>query len=129
MRIETFNYDPSFMPPAPILEIEVDGYKSASLKRLVRVMVDSGADATMLPLSVLEAIGVDFKESLWMRGVAGGRVKVDLYLVGIRIGELTVPGNHVVAIRDDQDAVVGRDVLNQLVVTLDGIGSTTEVRV
>jgi len=65
---------------------------------------------------------------MWMRGVTGGRVEVDRYLVAIHIGSNLIRGLHVVAAPVSNEAVIGRDVLNQLVVTLDGPAEVTEVR-
>lgn len=56
------------------------------------------------------------------------RVEVDRYLVAIRIGSQVIRGLQVVAALASGDAVIGRDVLNQLVVTLDGPAEVTEVR-
>lgn len=63
-----------------------------------------------------------------MRGVTGTWVEVDRYLVAIRIGSQVIRGLQVVAALASGDAVIGRDVLNQLVVTLDGPAEVTEVR-
>lgn len=127
MKVITFAYDLAYAPPAPIIEIEVDGYQESLGKRRLWAMVDSGADATMIPLRILEAIGATYKETLWMHGVARGRVEVDLYLVAIRIGSNLIRGLHVVAASVSDEAVIGRDALNQLVVTLDGPAEMTEV--
>ena len=103
-------------------------YHQRSGQRSLRAMVDSGADATLIPLSVLEAVGATYKETMWMRGITGERVEVDRYLVAIRIGANVIRGVHVVAAPPSSDAIIGRDVLNQLIVTLDGPGEVTAVR-
>ena len=64
-----------------------------------------------------------------MRGTAGGRVEVDLYLVAIQLGAELVYGLHVVSIPSTKEAIIGRDVLNQLIVTLNGPAGVTEVHV
>jgi predicted aspartyl protease len=127
MSVVTFHYDPTYYPAVPVIHIEVDGYDSLSGQRSLPAIVDSGADATMIPLPVLEAIGAAYKESTWMKGVAGGRVEVDLYLAAIRIGPHVIGGLHVVGIPAAREAIIGRDVLNQLIVTLNGLASVTEI--
>ena len=129
MSAITFDYDSIYYPAAPVIEIEVDGYDDNLGRRTLRAMVDSGGDASMIPLSILEAIGATYKESTWMRGTAGGRIEVDLYLVAIQIGTELVYGLHVVSSPSTKEAVVGRDVLNQLIVTLNGPAGVTEVHV
>jgi predicted aspartyl protease len=91
-------------------------------------MVDSGADATMIPLEFLSAVGATYQETLWMHGVSGVRIEVDLYLVAVRIGANLVRGVHVVAVPAGSEALIGRDVLNLLVLTLDGPAAIVSVQ-
>lgn len=128
MNVITFDYDSNYFPAAPFVEIEVDGYTGSDNRRSLWAMVDSGADATMIPHTILQAIGATYKETTWMRGTAGGRIEVDLYLVAVQVGSELIHGLHVVSIPSTNEAVVGRDVLNQLVITLDGLAGVTEVR-
>ncbi len=128
MSILTFDYDTSYHPAAPSVEIQIYGYNSVLGQHSLWAMVDSGADATMIPYPVLNAIGAVYKESTWMRGTAGGRVEVDLYLAAIRIGSNLIDGLHVVGIPASGEAIIGRDVLNQLVVTLNGLANVTEIQ-
>lgn len=123
----TFDYDPAFEPPAPVVQIEVDGYHSSLSSRSLWAIVDSGADATMVPHYVLKAIGAAYKETMWMQGVTGGRLEVDLYLVRIRVGPHSIRGLHVVAAPDGNEAALGRDALNQLAIILDGPARLLEV--
>ena len=127
MSITTFDYDATYHPAAPIIEIQIGGYNSVLGQHSLRAMVDSGADATMIPLPILNSIGAVYKESTWMRGTAGGRVEVDLYLAAVRIGSNLIDGLHVVGIPASGEAIIGRDVLSQLVVTLNGLASVTEI--
>ena len=127
MKIITFDYDTTYHPAASFMDIEVDGYSDTFGRQTIWAMVDSGADATMIPLRVLEAVGASYKETLWMRGTAGGRIEVDLYFVAIRLGSQVIHGLHVIGTPANQEAVIGRDVLNQLVVTLNGPAAVTEI--
>ena len=126
MSVISFDYDSAYYPAAPVIEIEVDGYNSLGQKSF-RAMIDSGADATMIPLPILQTVGATYKETTWMRGTAGGRVEVDLYLVAIQIGTELIQGLHVVGLPATGEAVIGRDVLNQLIVTLNGLAGVTDV--
>lgn len=127
MNLLTFDYNTTYQPAAPFIAIEVDGYHTTRPNHTLWAMIDSGADATMIPLRVLEAVEATYKETMWMRGVAGGRVEVDLYFVAVRIGSILIPGLHVIAAPFTDEAIVGRDVLNQLVVTLNGHANTTQI--
>lgn len=62
-----------------------------------------------------------------MRGVAGSSQPVELYLVAIHIGDQIINGIHAVALPSPNEIILGRDVLNQLTLTLDGLASTLAV--
>lgn len=51
----------------------------------------------------------------------------DVYLASLGIGPYQVPGIRVLADARLGDAILGRDVLNQFVVTLNGPGATVNV--
>ena len=57
MSVHSFNYDSEYELPAPVIEITV--YKAGqSVSRVVlSALIDSGADATMLPMTVLQTVG------------------------------------------------------------------------
>ena len=52
---------------------------------------------------------------------------MNVYRVNITIGGLEAPAVPAVALDDHDEPILGRDVLNQLIVTLDGIGGVTEI--
>lgn len=89
-------------------------------------MVDSGADATAIPVQHLMRIGALPTERRWLRGVTGERRLVELYQVYLQIGGF---GQYVLAVGDtySDEATIGRDVLNHYVVTLDGPASVVEI--
>jgi predicted aspartyl protease len=62
-----------------------------------------------------------------MSGVTGSSVQKDRYRVRIQIGEIVVKGIDAVAVDDEDGSLIGRDVLSQLVVTLDGLAAETRV--
>jgi len=126
MSVYSFDYSDIYTPPAPILELGVSKTAGTS-ELLISALVDSGADATMLPLSILQQIGARFVETRQMRGVTGVAQKVDCYRVTVRIGSQVIPGIRAIATTSSQEAIIGRDVLNQLVVTLNGLAQVVEI--
>jgi hypothetical protein len=62
-----------------------------------------------------------------MRSQWGERRQVLLYLVDVKIGEITLPGIEVVGDDQTNEVVLGRDVLNRLRVLLNGPAETTSV--
>lgn len=129
MKSISFDYDSAYDPSAPFVEIEVDGYDERLGRRMITALLDSGADASFFPVPFLNSIGASYKETRWMRGAIGARIEVDLYLVAIRVGTTWIRGLHVIGAPETDDPVIGRDVLNELVVTLNGPAQTTEIQV
>ena len=90
-------------------------------------LIDSGADGTMIPYRLLTHIGATFMHTFKVTGISGKSTVVDLYLVEIQVGTLQIPGIKAVAARTGKEIIIGRDVLNHLIITLDGIAGQTEI--
>lgn len=123
----TFDYDSTYPGPAfPVAEIAIlgDGKERSGEKK---ALIDTGADATVIPLDILESIGARRIDTRVARNVDGSRYRVRLYAVSIVIGAFTLHGIDAVANESTAEIIIGRDVLNQLIVTLDGIGQVSEI--
>lgn len=85
MAVYTFPYDSTYSPAAPVVEIEIrTAHSSATF--VLSALIDSGADATLLPkdlLLQLKAQPVDVRN---LRTVTGTRITVNLYRVQLQIG-------------------------------------------
>lgn len=118
-----FDYDRSYLPPAPVITFMVDGYSDSAEPATIRAMIDSGADGTMLPTAVLEKIEASYVDSVRMSGVTGTIEQRDRYRVRLQIGKIVVKGIDAVAVASEDEGLIGRDVLNQLIVTLNGLAT------
>lgn len=127
MSQHTFDYDRSYLPSAPVVKIVVSGYDAAVSPISRTALVDSGADGTMLPLDLLKQLNGEFVGAKRMRGVTDHAMIVDVFAVQITIGEIVIDGIKAVGWSVGSECIIGRDILNQLQVTLDGFG--LEVRV
>ncbi len=114
-------------PAAPVVEVGVAKPGSSEPAVHLLALIDSGADATMFPIDALQAAGGRYVERRQMRGVTGHPVIVETYLVKLRIGPLEFPGVEAVAMAPNSEALIGRDVLNQMVVTLNGLAHVVEL--
>ncbi|MCP4356722.1 MAG: hypothetical protein GY796_01730 [Chloroflexi bacterium] len=79
-----FEYDHQYLPPAPIIEITVDGYSQSVEPLVIRAMIDSGADGTMIPIQVLAKIEATYTDSVRMSGITGGNEQRDRNRVRIQ---------------------------------------------
>jgi predicted aspartyl protease len=126
MAIYSYDYDFTYIPSAPIVTLEVTSDVSTAAATLV-AFIDTGADAIMLPFSVLDQIQAEEVETRYLRTVTGARTVVDLYRVSIRIGPYRFSNIRAAATNSSTEIILGRDVLNQLVVTLNGLAAITEI--
>ncbi len=124
--IHTFDYDQSFTPSMPVAEIRI-GSRQAGAQITLRAILDSGADATIIPERILRQVGARHSGKVWMRGAAQQRILVNLYTTSVRLGDYERRRLPVVGGLDEQEVIVGRDVLNHLIVTLNGLAAVAEI--
>jgi len=125
MKTTSFLYDANYIPSAPVVKLKIHAYRELELAALV----DSGADATMIPINFLREIGAEYVRRQRMRGITGVPQQVNLYRVTIEISVHRLPGIRVIASNLGSEVILGRDVLNHLIVTLNGLAGVTEVEI
>ncbi|MCP4361070.1 MAG: hypothetical protein GY796_23935 [Chloroflexi bacterium] len=121
----SYDYDRSYEPAAPVVPVGLSSSGETTTRQQVIALLDSGADATMIPTDVLTAAGARYVEQKQMRGVVGESVKVNL--TAVHIGDHTIHGIRAVGVPSGSEAIIGRDVLNQLKVTLNGLAHETKI--
>jgi len=126
MAVYSYDYDFTYAPSAPVVEIIVTSDLSATALTLV-ALLDSGADATMLPFAVLEQVQAEILETRYLCTVTGKRTIVDIYRVAIQVGPYHFRAVRAIATDSPAEIILGRDVLNQLIVTLNGLAAVTEI--
>lgn len=126
MNIQTFDYSRAYSPSAPFVEVQVNNYDTGATPIIVNPQIDSGADATMMPISVLEQVGALFEATLSARDFSGRVHIVDLYAATVSLAGQTFY-LRVIAQENTSEGIIGRDILNDLVVTLNGPANVTEI--
>ena len=116
-----FAYDTHrYFPPAPHVEIRL-GLPDASLAAgPLPAFVDTGADVSLVPVRYIDQLGAEAENQQYLRSQWGERRKVDVYVLDIGIGDARLPAIKVVGDDLSNEIILGRDVLNQLIVTLNG---------
>jgi predicted aspartyl protease len=115
---QTYNSD--YHPPSPALDVRLYSAVTDQFNGPFSAILDTGSDATLVPLSCLRAIGAEETSPGWMIGITGDRQSVALYFVDIYLGQLAFPGIRVIGDKNAQEIILGRDVLNKLSLFLDG---------
>jgi len=127
------SYDDSQFPPAPILYVRLSAPGEPANSESLPALVDTGADFTLVPLRWL--LRVDAPESRWafLRGLWSEQRQITLYLTDLHLDTGTLSGVEVAGIEDEDELeenrqiVLGRNILNQLILLLDGPQKQTDV--
>jgi hypothetical protein len=123
----TFNYDTSYEPAMPVATVTLLHPDKSNLQTECTALIDSGADGTMMPLALLDQFNAPLIGDGHMRGIFGIGELVDIYLVRLQIGSHFTGGVRVVATSNELEPIIGRDVINHFVVTLNGLANTVEI--
>lgn len=120
-------YDAQFIPPFPVLPIQIRAVGESGGSDQLMAQVDTGADATLVPVALINAIGAEEYDNARVRSHWGEYRNVSLYLVDMEIAGETLPGVEVVADEEGADVLLGRNILNRLILLLDGYRLQAEV--
>lgn len=126
MIVHSHEYDSSYHPAMPVIEIQIRRRANQPSLTLTAI-VDSGADATLIPLQYLRQLQARKGQRKWLSGMAGGRYEVDLYTLAVQVGEEQTHYLDVVGTEHHDEIIVGRDLLNQYIVTLNAPGNTIDM--
>ncbi len=120
-------YDASYSPPAPILHVRLSAPGESLRTDTLTAIVDTGSDATLVPSMYLETIeAIDSGDAI-LRGILGEARGVHVFEVDIHVDSPVLPGAIVVADDYGTETIIGRNVLNKLILLLDGQRSEIEL--
>lgn len=113
-------FDNTTLPPSPALSLQIAGPDAYDWLDLTGTLVDTGANATIVPDSILSRILAVEWDQARMRSQWGEYRLVYRYEVDLRIGSRTLSSILVVADDAGTETIIGRDVLNRLRFFYDG---------
>jgi len=115
------SYDASrFDPPAPVAQVALRDMQTGATVRDVPLLLDTGADITLLPQVAVERLGVAIQteRSYELRGFDGSISAAPVVVLDLIFLGRAFRGPYLVIARED--GIVGRDVLNHVSLLLDG---------
>jgi predicted aspartyl protease len=113
-------FDNSTVPQSPVLPVQIAGPEADDWIDVPAALVDTGADATMIPDAFLSQIQAAEWDQARLRSHWGEFRLVYRYEIDMRIGGRTFAGVLVVADDVGDEIILGRDLLNQLRFLYDG---------
>jgi predicted aspartyl protease len=113
-------YNRQLDPPAPFVHITIRTATASKELSEYPAQIDPGADRTVIPWQVVEELGLSEVRRIPI-GVIGGQVlNMPTYLVEIEIRQLQPFDIEVVADKEERFTLLGRDILNNFRLLLDG---------
>jgi predicted aspartyl protease len=120
-------YDSRFDPPLPVLAIKLSAPAEPAAGEPLTAIVDTGADGTLIPSLYLEQAGAIGVGDAVLRGVLGEARDVHLFEVDLHLDALVLPDVLVAADDQGDEILLGRNVLNKLILLLDGQSRQTDL--
>ena len=115
-----YNYNHQMTPPAPFVHVAVAPPTASNAVEQIPAQLDSAADRSVIPWSVVEALHLPQLDELPALGFGGHLVSVPTFLVQLTVRSLPPLTIEAFASREEPYVLLGRDVLNHFRVVLDG---------
>jgi hypothetical protein len=112
-------------PPGPMVYV-VAANPATGTKRLP-ALLDTAADRSVLPGAVVRSLGLTSIESHFFKGFGGEIRELPVYDVTFELPEHSPAGGQPLLGEDEPYILLGRDVLNQFKILLDGPGLALEI--
>jgi predicted aspartyl protease len=119
-----FPYDDDLDPPGPVIPLRLAA-PGGEHGAVLQVLVDTGADCTLVPREVARALRLPAVDRIWIEGVGGAARRATVHAARVEFARVSRLAR-VVAFGGE--AILGRDLLNHAVVVLYGPGLTITFR-
>ncbi|MFO0823485.1 MAG: retroviral-like aspartic protease family protein [Gemmataceae bacterium] len=124
----TFRYRyAAITPPAPALLLNLTHPITGTEAQNISVLLDTGADQTVLPERLAEQLELLKLDQELIRGFDGAPQVLGVYSVVLQVRDLIPFEIKVIASPKVASVVVGRDVLNRYRLVLDGPNGVLEI--
>ena len=114
------SYDSAhFSPPAPVARVTLQSPDNGGTVSEIRLLMDTGADITLLPRSAVEQLGISPVEQRYeLMGFDGSKSFASAVVLDLVFLKRRFRGQYLLT--DEENGIVGRDILNHVALILDG---------
>jgi hypothetical protein len=115
-----YRYSNQLIPPAPIVHVALACPATGKRLEGQPAQLDTGADRTVLPSTMVAEMGLIEDARLQFQGFAGGVFELPVYLLDEHVHDLPAVRVRAVLGPNEQLILLGRDVMNAHRLVLDG---------
>jgi predicted aspartyl protease len=120
-------YSTQVAPPAPFVPVTLSDPINSSVVATAPAQVDTAADRTVVPMRIIESLGLEPIDDLYVSGFGGSIHKISVYLVTLALQTFPPETLRVLAHANEKYVLLGRDVLNNHRIILDGPNQILEI--
>lgn len=121
-----FRFDINFNPPVAYVDAQI-AHPQTGAAQTVPAKLDTGASRTVIPKSVAAALNLKTMGKMLAQGFDGSLDRYPVYYIALEVAGVRFSTLEVIA-AERKDVLLGRDVLNHFVLTLDGKALTLEMQ-
>ena len=123
-----YRYVEQLTPPAPFVRVELRCVATDAKLGPEPAQIDTAADRTVLPERHIRALGLLEDDKIYVQGFGGQVLELPIYLVEVRIHDLTPIRVRVLLGPGEPHVLLGRDVVNAFPMLLDGPNLALEIQ-
>ena len=113
--------------PFPALPVTLYRAEGEAITSVLSAQVDTGAEMTIVPAKYLAAVKDDVLQTVLLRSHWGEPRTFKMYVVDLLIGNERLAAVEVVADKQGKEILLGRNILNKVILLLDGPKGLTDL--
>jgi hypothetical protein len=124
---QMFLYRTDETPPVPSVRVNIGNLSGSSILHDLDVAVDSGASRTIVPESIIQQLQSAPVAHREMEGIGGFRIIMPIHQIWLIIHGFSAVAVDVAADPFESVILLGRDVINEHILLLDGPNQRVEI--
>ncbi|MEW6482173.1 MAG: hypothetical protein AB1397_04145 [bacterium] len=122
-----YDYSKAYSPPAPVIDVVISNPLTGK-EVTCKGIIDPGAQMTVIPKKILELLNpIEVVSRVNIQSFDGCISATNIYSINLCIAKIVIKGISVICY-EENTALLGRDILNQFVITLDGKRGILEIK-